>query len=190
MNYCEGNTILGLSDKYKFGIEIEADNVDTKKNGKSLYHSKESDEFFERVKWKRAGKNEEELVSKGGAECISPILHDTEEDWQNLIDVCEHIKKYPGKKGDEVVANEKCGCHIHFDAGILDHNPQMMKNFLTLYIEAEELIYKMCNEKGNPMRKGAFTDKKSLTGLIKIARKQLSKAPKGMAGPTSKKNVR
>lgn len=48
---------------------------------------------------------EEVLVAKGGAEVVSPILHDTKEDWKSLSEVCEHIKKYPGNHGKQVIAD-------------------------------------------------------------------------------------
>ena len=45
-----------------------------------------------------ATSTEESLVSEGGAELVSPILRDTEQDWQIISDICDHMKKYPGNK--------------------------------------------------------------------------------------------
>lgn len=59
--------------------------------------------------------NEESLVSKGGAELVSPILSDIKEDWEDISAMCKQMKKFPGNKGDKVIANDKCGLHIHFD---------------------------------------------------------------------------
>ena len=128
-----------------------------------------------------ASKKEERLVAEGGAELVSPILQDNEQDWKDIADICEHMKKFSGKKGDKVVSNEKCGLHIHFDAKCLAEYPDRMKNFLELYQEAEELIYKMCNDKNNPIRKGAIN--KDFKGLHLISALWRN----GMAAPTGKK---
>ena len=167
MKFIEGNKPLGLSDLFQFGIELEAFNVHTgipTKDKPSLYMSKESKEFLKERRWKNANIFEEDLVMHGGAECVSPILHDTEEDWQNLSEVCEHMKKFPGKHGDEVVADDKCGCHIHIDArSLTGRNIQETEgitgNFLKLWAEGEELVYKMCNDVGSPIRAGALEKK-------------------------------
>ena len=87
---------LGLPDNFKFGIEIEADNVKTK--GKDSLYTGKSAEFIKSRNWHMATKNEEMLVSEGGAELVSPILRDTEVDWQSVAEMCEQIKKYPGDK--------------------------------------------------------------------------------------------
>ena len=56
-----------------------------------------------------------------------------------------------------------------------------MKNFLRLYAESEELLYKMCNDKDNPIRKGAIN--KDFKGLHIVS----SMWRNGMASPTGKK---
>ena len=119
MKYSSGTKELNLPSYYQFGVELEAFNVNTSILGNSLYHSKESIDFLKQRKWETVSVLKESLVSEGGAECVSPILHDKKEDWKNLEEVCEHMKKYPGKYGDKVIADEKCGCHVHFDAKVL-----------------------------------------------------------------------
>jgi len=198
MKYEKGDIPLGLNEKYKFGIEIEVFNVNTSHNirnlgknvserfkgvftgnireHKSLYHSKESNEFFKETlssnnkPYKKANYFEEALVAKGGAEIVSPILYDNKHDWKTVEKVCEHVKKYPGTKGKEVVANKKCGLHVHFDAGLLTENKNMMKTFLTLWSEMEELVYKMCNDVNDPIRESTINrSKKPLEGFKKMA---------------------
>ena len=199
MKYTKGNKPLGLEEKYKFGIEIEVNNVNTYKNtinkiknimenfkGKftdntrihtSLYHSKESNEFFKTTlsskgkPFKRANRFEEGLVSHGGAEIVSPILYDTEQDWDAINKVCKHLKKYPGKRGKDVAADQKCGFHVHFDAGLLIDNKKQMETFMKLWPQMEELVYKICNEENDPIRKSAITpSKKPLSLGRKIAK--------------------
>lgn len=190
LKYMQGNSPLGLDDKYKFGIEIEAFNVNTAHNARnfvrntserfkgrftgdtkehrSLYHARESNKFFKETlsskgkPYKRATVFEEALVGKGGAEIVSPILQDNSHDWDSIDKVCEHIKKYPGTRGKEVVANSKCGLHVHFDAGLLTERPEIMETFKTLWPEMEELVYKMCNNVGDPVRKSTINRSKSI----------------------------
>lgn len=171
--------VLGLPENFRFGIELEAYNVKTK--GKNSLYTGESAKYIKSKNWHMAGKNEEELVGKGGAELVSPILRDTEQDWKDISDICEQIKKFPGKKGDKVVADSKCGLHVHFDASCLAEDSNKMRNFLRLYAESEELLYKMCNDKNDPIRKGAIN--KNFKGIHIISTMWRN----GMAAPTGKK---
>lgn len=179
MKYTKDFEKLGLPDNFKFGIEIEADNVKTK--GQNGLYMGQSAEYIKSKNWHMATSREEQLVSEGGAELVSPILTDSEQDWQNISDICEHIKKYPGNKGNEVVANSKCGLHVHFDSQCLTSNPNIFKNFMRLYAESEELLYKMCNDKNDPIRKGAIN--KDFKGIHLISAMWRN----GMAAPISKK---
>lgn len=177
MKFIEGNEILGLPENFKFGIELEAYNVKTK--GKNSLYKGESAEYIKNKNWHMATKYEESLVGKGGAEVVSPILKDTEKNWKDIQDICEQMKKYPGKDGDKVIADDKCGLHVHFDSECLTKDPKRMKNFLKIYAESEELIYKMCNDKNDPIRKGAINRKIDLSLLCAWR--------KGMAAPIGKK---
>lgn len=182
MKYIEGFGTLGLPEDFKFGIELEANNVKTK--GKNGLYNGESAKYIQSKNWHMAKSSEEKLVSEGGAEVVSPILHDSEQDWESIASMCEHIKKYPGKDGEEVVTDSKCGLHIHFDAECLQQNPNKMRNFLRLYAESEELIYKMCNDKNDPIRKGAINKNFSGLGIISSIWRN------GMAAPTGQKLLR
>lgn len=95
MKYTKDFQKLGLPSYFKFGIEIEADNVNTRING--LYDEKSAD-YIKSKNWHMATSSEEALVSEGGAELVSPILTDSEHDWQSISDICEHMKKFPGNK--------------------------------------------------------------------------------------------
>ena len=162
-----------------FGIELEAYNVKT--TGKNGLYTGESAKFIENKNWHMATKHEESLVGRGGAELVSPILIDSPEDWKSISDICDHIKKFPGNKSGGVVSDEKCGLHVHFDADCLIKDPNRMKNFLKLYTESEELLYKMCNDKNDPIRPGAIN--RNLKGLNLIS----SIWRKGVAAPIGKK---
>lgn len=179
MKYKEKSDTLGLPDDFKFGIELEAFNVQTK--GKDGLYKGESAKYITDKNWHMATSMEESLVSEGGAELVSPILKDTPSDWQSVIDMCEHMKKFPGNIGDQVIADDKCGLHVHFDSECLTQNPERMRNFLRIYAESEELLYKMCNDKNNPTRKNAIN--KNLKGIQLIS----SIWRNGVAAPTGKK---
>ena len=169
---------LNLPAYMKFGIEIEANNVQTK-NG--LYAG-ESAKFITDRNWHMATKWEESLVGANGAELVSPILTDTENTWRNIAEICSKIKEFPKDKSKEVKADEKCGLHVHFDAEYLASDPKKMKNFLHIYSEAEELIYKMCNDKNDPIRPKAIN--KNFHGLSNVISAIWRN---GMAAPTGKK---
>ena len=83
MKYTKYFEKLGLPDYFKFGIEIEADNVKTQ--GKGGLYTGQSAEYIKSNNWHMATSKEESLVSEGGAELVSPILTDTEQDWQNIF---------------------------------------------------------------------------------------------------------
>ena len=179
MKYTNGFNKLELPDYFKFGIELEANNVRTK--GKESLYSGQSADYIKSKNWHMATKYEESLVGKGGAELVSPVLSDTEQTWENIANICTQMKKFPGNNGKEVIADDKCGLHIHFDASCLSKDPNKMKTFLNLYAESEELLYKMCNPKDNPIRKGAIN--KNFRGLSSISAMWRN----GMAAPTGKK---
>ena len=179
MRYTKDFGKLGLPEDFKFGIELEAYNVKTK--GEDSLYSGESAEYIKSKNWHMATKSEESLVGEGGAELVSPILRDTKQDWEDIFAMCEQMKKFPGNKGNKVIADSKCGLHIHFDAECLAKNPNKMRNFLRLYAESEELLYKMCNDKNDPIRKGAIN--KDFKGIHLISAMWRN----GMAAPTGKK---
>lgn len=179
MKYTKDFEKLGLPEDFKFGIELEAYNVKTK--GKNSLYSGKSAEYIKNKNWHMATKREEKLVGMGGAELVSNVLQDTPQNWKTLFEMCAHIKKFPINNKEEVVANDKCGLHVHFDANCLTQNPKRLKTFLRLYAESEELLYKMCNDKNNPIRKSAIN--KNFRGLGLIS----SLWRNGVASPTGKK---
>lgn len=179
MELTKGKEVLGLPSNFKFGIEIEADNVQTKGEG-GLYTG-ESARLIKSKNWHMATAMEESLVKHGGAELVSPVLTDNEADWTSVAEMCEHIKRFPGKKGEAVVANEECGLHIHFDSECITSNNDIYINFLRMYAESEELIYKMCNDVNDPIRRNAIY--KNFHGIQIIS----SIWRNGMASPSGKR---
>lgn len=179
MKYKSGFDLLGLPNFLKFGIELEAINVKTR--GRNSLYTGESADYIKSKKWHMATKFEEKLVSQGGAELVSPILKDNLQDWQSIYDMCTHMKKYPNKEATEVGCDDRCGLHVHFDSDCLTKNPEIMKNFLKIYAESEEILYKMCNGINSPTRPYAIN--KNFKGLNIIS----SLWRDGVAAPTGKK---
>ncbi len=152
MRLAKENENLGLPDYIKFGIEIEAENVNYSKITKAIRNKK----------W-HADKDMSLIDS--GVECVSPVLKESEGKsvWEDVADVCKKIQAFPNDPNREVYTDYTCGGHIHFDAGILLSDPEIMKNFLRLWAESEEIVYKMCNDKNDPIRPGAL--EKSSTNI-------------------------
>ena len=115
---------LNLSKKMSFGVELEVDEI--------------SDKIFSNIK---RNKKIMEILCKNhnipiqlldaweitydasvpdGLEYVSPILHDTEEEWDSLKAACEILEVIGASKG------ETCGGHIHIGADILGTDRKSM----------------------------------------------------------------
>ena len=148
MKLSKGSANLGLPEYIKFGLELEVENLNGKKVGKLIKNN--------------GWKSEDDMsLNDNGSECVSPVLQEREDKsvWEEVAQVCDAIKQCPAIEGKEPYTDNNCGGHIHFDADILRQNPEIMKNFLKLWTESEELVYKMCNAEGEPIRPGAMEAK-------------------------------
>lgn len=97
MKYTKDFEKLGLPhDTFIFGIELEADNVNTK--GKNGLYTGKSANYITLLNWHMASSAEESLVKNGGAELVSPKLTDSEQTWKNIASICTHMKNFPGNK--------------------------------------------------------------------------------------------
>lgn len=181
MKYSNNFEELSLPEYFIFGIELEAFNVKT--TGENSLYTGESRNFITSKNWHMATKAEESLVGQGGAELVSPKLKDCFLDWQSISEICDLMKKYPGNKGAEVVTDEKCGFHVHFDANCLTQDPKRVELFKKLYAEAEEVLYKMCNGQNDPIRKYAINRNFKGFGPHLVS----SLWRQGMAAPSGKK---
>ncbi len=137
-----------MKNYIKFGCEIEVQNVNTEKLEMLI------NQHPELKGWKVS---HDESITDFGAEIISPPLSEQEnpnvyEIFQKVLDL---IKSCPFDENRKVYINEQCGGHIHFDATMMKKNPEMVENYLRLWAEAEELIFKMCNAENDPIRESA-----------------------------------
>ncbi len=140
---------LGLPKWMRFGIELEVENLDFKKITKTI----------ESMNWHT---QKDQSLTDSGTECISPILQESENKlvWKEVCNVCNGIKECSADGKRAPYTDHTCGGHIHFDGRIFKENPDMMKNFLRLWAESEELVYKMCNAPNDPIRPGAMENSK------------------------------
>ncbi len=159
MKLTKGTQNLGLPDYMKIGLELEVENLDYKAITKKV----------KEMKWHC---DKDASLTDEGTECVSPVLKESENKsiWQEVEKVCEYIKECPADPKREPYTDYTCGGHIHFDAGIFKENPQIMNNFLRLWAESEELVYKMCNDKNDPIRSGAMnTSDLTISDVLKTA---------------------
>ena len=148
MKYKSENNLMSLPDYIKFGCEIEAQNINTEKLEMLI------NQYQELNGWKVS---HDESVTDHGAEIISPPLSEQEDPnvYKNFQKILDLIKSCPFDENRKVYINEQCGGHIHFDATMMKKNPEMVENYLRLWAEAEELIFKMCNAENDPIRESA-----------------------------------
>lgn len=148
MKYKNNIKLMGLPKYIKFGCEIEVQNINDKKLEELI------SQFPELKGWKVS---HDDSVTDHGAEIISPPLseNDNPDVYSNFAKVLELIKSCPEDKNRRPYINEQCGGHIHFDATMMRKNPEMVESYLRLWSEAEELIFKMCNNEHDPIRESA-----------------------------------
>lgn len=141
---------LGLDKKISMGFEIEAQGLSADlakriQEDKDLYSTLKSkqnlSEGFGRWKIDYDGTVPE------GLELISPVLYDKEKDWQSLEEVCNTLKSLGAK------IDSSCGGHIHIGSDYLGSDENAWKNLFKIWQNAEEFIYKMSSQSGEPLRK-------------------------------------
>lgn len=191
---------MGLPEYIKFGLELEVENVNYNK-------------ITPLVKEKNWHTDKDPSLTDSGVECVSPVLTEKENEsvWGEVEQICKNIKENPYDEEKGAYTDHTCGGHIHFDSTILQQNPEAMKNFLRLWAESEELVYKMCNDKNDPIRPGAIntsgttlvdvcktalqsplpkqTEVKSLRDLIKIARETAKNVGNNLVNANRKINI-
>ena len=163
MRLTKGTENLGLPDYIKFGLELEVENVNYNKVKREL-------------KEKGWHADKDLSLTDAGVESVSPVLFEDEEHspWQDVDDVCSIIEDSPNDTSRQAYTDHTCGGHIHFDASIFLENPEITKNLLRLWADAEEISYKMCNGINDPIRPSAINQ--SHITLIDVC-KTLLKSP-------------
>ena len=123
--YLSYRDILNLKKDISIGYEIEFEE----------YELDEVTDFL----------NEEKLTGwvckfdgtlRSGGETVSPILHDTKEDWLALKKVCEFLQK----KG--AITNDRTGGHIHIGAQGLGNKIEAWQNLFLIYTAYEHVAFR------------------------------------------------
>ena len=142
---------VGLDPRTTIGIEIEVAGF----TPDTLRELKKYTELFKEIKVRRnidtnlsGWRIEEEgSVDDGnGLELVTPVLKDKKEDWKSVEEVCKLLRALnTGPDWDT-------GLHVHIGADILGTDEEAWKNLFTIWKEAEELVYMICNPHGERAR--------------------------------------
>lgn len=134
--YIEYKDSLNLNKDMTFGMEIECyiPGFVSYKNG----YKKHTNFNLEK----------EPSVVPDGWEFQSPILHDTNEDWNEVKRTCDYLKSF-------CFINDFCGGHIHFGAHVFEDKLDYLMNFIFLWMAFEDIIYRFGNGEFLNTRKGA-----------------------------------
>ena len=123
---------LGLLHDITIGIEIECE-------GENSVTIKDIEEPL------KGWKSKDDTSLQVGVEVVSPILTNTDENIQDIYYICNILKN----SGQEI--SNRCGGHIHIGADALK-SVNAYINFLELWCNNEETIYKISNEKGEELQ--------------------------------------
>lgn len=72
-----------------------------------------------------------------GGEVVSPILTDTEKNWQELAEICHFFIQ-------NNASSLNTGAHIHIGANIFENNSSYFLRFIKLWCSYEHIIYRFC----------------------------------------------
>lgn len=117
---------LGLNEETSFGYEIEFEGCS------QITVDNYLDEEIQRG-WRC--KYDASLRGPSG-EVVSPILHDTKEDWLELKKVCEFLQE----KG--AITNDHTGGHIHLGTQSIGNDIEAWKNLFLIYTAYEHVIFR------------------------------------------------
>lgn len=152
---------LDLPKFVTFGVEIEFEDANTE----SVQHRL----CLDFPEWKfdcdpsvtTIGINDESL----GGEVISPVLKDSDCNWQEIFKVCSFLERCGASISD------LSGGHIHFGTQVLGYNKKHWLNLIKLWIIYEPLIYRFSFGERLGPRAGIF---KTAIQLDKVLLKNLS----------------
>lgn len=124
---------IGIDPNITIGIEIESEGF--------------MSEWFKKLKWFNGWQfvDDSSLMEDNDLEAKSPIIKDEPEDVKIIYGMCALLKKL-GQK-----TSQRCGGHIHIGANYLK-SIDAYKNLIEIWGNAEEIIFKICNEEGTILR--------------------------------------
>ena len=118
---------INLEQYITIGLEIEFEH-----ESKKIIENQIEDIFLNNPDWKM----KEEYSLQRGGEIISPILRDTEENWEDLKIICSLMDNFQARESD------KCGSHIHVGSQTLGKQKQSWMNFIKLWAIYENIIFR------------------------------------------------
>ena len=116
---------LGLNQNITFGLELEFERAKIPKIEKELIENKLAEKWIL--------KNDLSLTD--GGEINSPILTDTQNNWIELIKICNIIEK-------NAIIDRHCGGHIHIGQQAIGCQKQSWMNLINLWSTYENIIYR------------------------------------------------
>lgn len=105
------------------------------------------------------------LDEKSG-EVASPIFKDDINSWNSINNMCTYLKAL----GAQI--NHRCGFHVHFGADVLGLDGKAWDYLLNIWQASENIIYKMGNKQGEPLRDFALIHARSTEEIIKSLKNQ------------------
>lgn len=121
--YLEPRETLGVSNDITFGAEIEFE------DSKRQLIEEQIAETFPRGNWKVV---DDRSLNSGG-EINSPILRDTEENWEDLKMICNIVD-------ENAIVHQNTSAHVHIGMQIFGNNPKYWYNFAKLWMAYEYII--------------------------------------------------
>lgn len=128
---------LGLKKSFQYGMELEFKEAPLDELQASILDWKQKKKSIPTEDWiitKDDSVTEEESDFLGG-EAISPIYHDTKEDWLEVAEMCEMIKALNG------YISWDCGFHVHVDFEKLRLTKNQVWNLLLIWYLYEDVLY-------------------------------------------------
>lgn len=144
----ETNLDFNIPKEMTIGIEIE---------NEGKFSNNVNKHFFLKG-W--SAKEDSSLLN--GVEIVSPILHPTQKDAQDIYKVTEMLTRV----GQNV--SERCGGHIHIGADYLK-SKEAYKNLMEIWGNTEEILYTISNEKGTSPRSGMSQYASPITPKVQVA---------------------
>ena len=128
--YLELRSCLGFEEYITFGLELEFENamltsIIEKLNLHKLLSS-----------WSLV--DDASLNSSNSGEVNSPIFKDKHSTWQEINSICQILKKYSN-------IGPYCASQTNIGTQILGGNPEYLINFLELWANYENIIYRFLN---------------------------------------------
>lgn len=139
---------LNIPEYITFGVEIEYENIVKDNVDYYIYEMKCNNNKY--GNWRNSYEPDIEEVNKYNdtmnGEVKSAILKDTKQDWINLKNTLEILRKYNG------IVTSKCGAHVNIGSQLLGGDLKSFRNFFLLWYLYEEEIYKFSSGEFNKVR--------------------------------------